>query len=275
MPACHAGDRRFESGRVRHPSSILRTPRCPPARTGRSSSSGSLRAVSVREPGFDPRPQHPRSGARPARTEIARPVGLIPALAAIALVLAVGIGFGAGVLGGAPAATPAIPAIVAAVPATPGRDHDWGCLRPAGPGGLRAAADEAVAEPSAVAVASPTVTGDIAIVPVTQFRPAASGPSSPTSRASPMGARRTTPSYRWSGTRTRSSRAGREAVVPWQEARHRSPPPRSYRRTSQAHRTRLGFLAGGRGGTPPSGRSRGAPGPCSASSGSGRWQAGR
>src|SRR6185503_7241812 len=35
MPACHAGDRRFESGRVRH-SSHFPTPR-PPARTGRSS----------------------------------------------------------------------------------------------------------------------------------------------------------------------------------------------------------------------------------------------
>ena len=35
MPACHAGDRRFESGRVRHPSHFP-TPR-PPARTGRSS----------------------------------------------------------------------------------------------------------------------------------------------------------------------------------------------------------------------------------------------
>ena len=34
MPACHAGDRRFESGRVRHPSHFP-TPR-PPARTGRS-----------------------------------------------------------------------------------------------------------------------------------------------------------------------------------------------------------------------------------------------
>ena len=35
MPACHAGDRRFESGRVRHHSHFP-TPR-PPARTGRSS----------------------------------------------------------------------------------------------------------------------------------------------------------------------------------------------------------------------------------------------
>src|ERR1041385_2701371 len=34
MPACHAGDRRFESGRVRHVSRICPTPRSP-ARTGR------------------------------------------------------------------------------------------------------------------------------------------------------------------------------------------------------------------------------------------------
>ena len=97
-------------------------------------------------------------------------MGLIPALAAIALVLAVGIGFGAGVLGGAPAATPAIPAIVAAVPATPGATTTGAASVQPGPEASGPPADEAVAEPSAVAVASPTVTRDVAIVPVTQFR---------------------------------------------------------------------------------------------------------
>src|SRR5258705_6311330 len=43
MPACHAGDRRFESGRVRH-SSHAPTPR-PPARTGRLSVRRSVRGI--------------------------------------------------------------------------------------------------------------------------------------------------------------------------------------------------------------------------------------
>src|SRR5688572_23943837 len=43
MPACHAGDRRFESGRVRH-LTHLPTPR-PPARTGRSFGSGRMPAM--------------------------------------------------------------------------------------------------------------------------------------------------------------------------------------------------------------------------------------
>src|SRR5262245_37251422 len=42
MPACHAGDRRFESGRVRQ--THLPTPR-PPARTGRSLASGRMPAM--------------------------------------------------------------------------------------------------------------------------------------------------------------------------------------------------------------------------------------
>ena len=89
MPACHAGDRRFESGRVRHPSHFP-TPR-PPARTGRSSAREApgrpVRGTSVRlrpvkrDPGpgrARPRPRRPRGGARRGRP--ARPVrGLVAA----------------------------------------------------------------------------------------------------------------------------------------------------------------------------------------------------
>src|SRR5664280_2250377 len=108
MPACHAGDRRFESGRVRHPS-LPRTPR-PPARTGRSLSRWrTLRGVSARDPGYDPRHADLRRGA--ARPDGARPEGtrpprragpgpgpssrawILPAAAVIVLVLVVGVLF--------------------------------------------------------------------------------------------------------------------------------------------------------------------------------------
>ena len=60
MPACHAGDRRFESGRVRHPSPFPRTPR-PPARTGRSSSAP-----------YNLRRERPRPRVRPAQAASAQ-----------------------------------------------------------------------------------------------------------------------------------------------------------------------------------------------------------
>src|SRR3954468_10946323 len=97
MPACHAGDRRFESGRVRHHSPLLLTPR-PPARTGRSScpptrpvrTSVTLPPVTVRDPGYTPRTPGARGG---------RPSWLLPAVVG-ALVIGIGAGLVATVLGG-------------------------------------------------------------------------------------------------------------------------------------------------------------------------------
>src|SRR5215218_10930539 len=99
MPACHAGDRRFESGRVRHHSPLLLTPR-PPARTGRSltlegrhqRSSVTLPRVTIRDPGYAPRtPSAPRR----------RPGWLLPVAG-----LAIGLGAAGALVNGSAAPSP-------------------------------------------------------------------------------------------------------------------------------------------------------------------------
>ena len=101
-----------------------------------------------------------------------RPAWFLPSFAAIALVLAIGIGFGAGVLGGSPVATPAVPGVVAAETGTPGADTTGAASVQPGPEASAPPADDPRAAPSAaaVAIAAETVTRDVAIVPVTQFR---------------------------------------------------------------------------------------------------------
>ncbi len=96
MPACHAGDRRFESGRVRH-RRICLTPR-PPARTGRSSC----------VPGV--------YGCRAWTTLAALPAAL----------LAQGVPSGrwlAELRLGPPGVSPLAPLLPGALPASPGRDE--------------------------------------------------------------------------------------------------------------------------------------------------------
>jgi poly-gamma-glutamate capsule biosynthesis protein CapA/YwtB (metallophosphatase superfamily) len=91
-----------------------------------------------------------------------RPPWLLPALAAIALVLVVGIGFGGGVLGGS-GATPAPSGSLAGATGTP----IPGATTPAA-----GSSTQPVVEPSASApIVEPNgVLADVAIVPVTQFR---------------------------------------------------------------------------------------------------------
>src|SRR5262245_38479843 len=123
MPACHAGDRRFESGRVRHP--FLASSYAPSARPdGAFLYPSTIRAVRARDPRYDPRPPHPRSGAHPVNPTGAAgggggsgagrprtPGGVTPpviaaAFAVVLLVLVVAIGFGGGIIGGPSGASP-------------------------------------------------------------------------------------------------------------------------------------------------------------------------
>src|SRR3954468_24472526 len=96
MPACHAGDRRFESGRVRHLHRFFLRPVRPPGRGGLSvrrpppAAWGSLPPVTIRDPGYSPRIPNGRRGGPPA--------WLIP-LVVVVLVGAVGVAFGGGLLG--------------------------------------------------------------------------------------------------------------------------------------------------------------------------------
>src|SRR5688572_28668009 len=135
MPACHAGDRRFESGRVRH-HRHLPTPR-PPARTGRSSASGRMPAM----------PRLPTT-----RLPLLVVVGLLAFSVAVPMAGSE-LGFGGGL---APATSPSAPT---------------GSLA-GGPSQTPAtAAPTAVATPAPTATPVPTTsTVQAAIVPVTQFR---------------------------------------------------------------------------------------------------------
>ena len=130
--------------------------------------------MSARDRGYDPRRQHPRSGAHPTSGEAsgtgrARPAWLLPTAVAIALVLGVGIGFGSGVLGGA-SGSPGSGAPGAVASATSAPDPG-STLSAEAPSAATAPTDPATEpSPSPVVPAADLVLADVAIVPVTQFR---------------------------------------------------------------------------------------------------------
>ncbi len=193
MPACHAGDRRFESGRVRHqsvspyapsarpdgafpcpghtipprerPRARLRPAQDPPAERGarRRDASGPRRRA--RSPGF--RGHGLGSGAAVART---RSPAVAGAIAVIAIVLLIGLGFGSGVLGGLGSSGTGVIA-----PAPSGAPSATASGVPASPGASAAGLGESPSADPATSAASPSavlVETDVAIVPVTSFRSA-------------------------------------------------------------------------------------------------------
>src|SRR6478752_1880926 len=144
MPACHAGDRRFESGRVRHHRISLRPVR-PPGR-GVLLSAGSIRAV--------------RRG----------PLLVVIGLLAIAVVLPITggeLGFGSA------SASPSAPATRPSGAPSPSTGTDTSSGATASPSAAPASPS---ASPSATAVA-PGPPEEIAIVPVTQYRSTATATS--------------------------------------------------------------------------------------------------
>ncbi len=127
--------------------------------------------MSVRDPRYDPRDRHSRSGARPAGSATSpRPAWLLPALAAIAVVLAIGVGFGGGVLGGGSGSTAGTPGptasgIAAASTGLPSAVP----TESASPVGSVPPAGTPTPDPS-----PQTAIADVAVVPVAQFRTARS-----------------------------------------------------------------------------------------------------
>jgi hypothetical protein len=123
--------------------------------------------VSVRDPRFNPRARPSRSGGGPSgTTPPARPAWLLPALAAIAVVLAVGIGFGGGVLGGSPASTSVTPG-----PAATGIAAASTGLPSAVP--TEVPSPDGSTPPTGTPTPDPspqTTVADVAVVPVAQFR---------------------------------------------------------------------------------------------------------
>src|SRR4051794_3152232 len=145
MPACHAGDRRFESGRVRHQPHFP-TPR-PPARTGRSSARGP--------------PRHPLSHSA-AMTR--RPVPIAAGLVLVAMV-AVLAGSQLGLVGGSSNASPS-PGARAVSSGGPSRPTKAEATE---------VADGETPAPTGTArptPAPPAEIADVPIVPVTNFRSA-------------------------------------------------------------------------------------------------------
>jgi poly-gamma-glutamate capsule biosynthesis protein CapA/YwtB (metallophosphatase superfamily) len=109
----------------------------------------------------------------------ARPAWLLPALAAVALVLVVGIGFSGGLLGGGSGgASPVAPGAVGAQTGKPDPGStSIAVASSSGTGSGDPAATQAPSSypgaqpsPTAAAVAAAPVLADVAIVPVTQFR---------------------------------------------------------------------------------------------------------
>ncbi len=143
--------------------------------------------MSVREPGYDPRRVHPRDGARPPG---ARPAGgtsggsqgpqgsraqpLAGALAIIALLVLVGLGFGSGFLGGSGAKGPVAAAADTSATPSPAASTTSGGV-PATDSPDPSATGTPTDGPSAQPTAAALVETDVAIVPVTNFRSARTG----------------------------------------------------------------------------------------------------
>ena len=150
--------------------------------------------MSVRDPGFDPRQAHPRSGAHPDGSRAggggrrggragaagpggSRPGAVLVALGVVALLLVVGVAFGGGLLGGgggpaatgAPGTTPAPSQLAVAGSPAPTDGGDDGGTQPA------PSADDPAASPATEPSPAPLVEQDVAIVPVTSFRSARTG----------------------------------------------------------------------------------------------------
>ena len=149
MPACHAGDRRFESGRVRHRRFFLRPVR-PPGR--------GVPFFKTPEQVW----QNPPVTTRP----ILKTLGVLAvALMVTILAIAAPLQFG-GAGGSEPSAITGPSASLAAAAATAA-----GSGSPAQPG-------ETAAAPTASAAASPSTQGvNVAVVPVTNFRATATSTS--------------------------------------------------------------------------------------------------
>ena len=123
--------------------------------------------MSVRDPGYDPRHarRRHRDGAHPIGARPARPGWLVPGVIAVLLTAVVALGFGGGLLAGggspAPARSPLAVAPSAGATATPPgatTDPTTGPVSPT-PG-----------TPTPPPTATPTVTADVAVVPVIGFR---------------------------------------------------------------------------------------------------------
>ncbi len=144
MPACHAGDRRFESGRVRH--LFSRFPYAPSARPdGAFLFVRYPSAVNARDPQYQPR--RPQSRLRRSA----------PALGAAVLVLAVAVPFGGGFFNG-PSAEPSATLV-------------GGSSGP--PSGTPTAVSPSVAAPTPTPTVTPVptpATASVPVVPVTHFR---------------------------------------------------------------------------------------------------------
>ena len=134
--------------------------------------------MSVRDPGYDPRRLHSRSGARPVgyRAPGARPASraalgsrgwLVAAAAVIVVVLVVAIGFSGG-LGGATATRSQDPA-AAVVPGsgTPAPTGSNSSAAPSDSAAVPSASDGVSSSPTPVPV---TTQGNVAVVPVVNFR---------------------------------------------------------------------------------------------------------
>ena len=154
--------------------------------------------MSVRDPGYDPRNQHPRSGARPAGTRPQRAGGprgnrgsgggdgsrtpaLVGALVVVALLFLVGIGFGSGFLGGPRVADPGVAAAAGSASpraeATPtaGTGEPGNSAAPVESGSAPPDDDGEPAESEAPSTPPLLAETDVAFVPVTNFRSARTG----------------------------------------------------------------------------------------------------
>ncbi|HYO43813.1 MAG TPA: CapA family protein [Candidatus Limnocylindrales bacterium] len=146
--------------------------------------------MSIRDPDYDPRRQHPRSGARPLSARPARGGGsrsggtggtrtpaVFGALGVIALLLLVGLGFGSGFLGGPRAAAPGAAAAVGSASPSPDASIAGETEGPDDPTASTSAPASAGIEPVESAEPAPPLLAetDVAIVPVTNFRSARTG----------------------------------------------------------------------------------------------------